>query len=1100
MFNRIHCNWLVVAVCLLFCACGNPAEKRNNTNTPLFELLDAATCGVAFSNTVNETAQQHIFTYQYFYNGAGVATGDLDNDGKPEIFFTANQASSKLFHNKGNLKFDDITSTSGTATTGWCTGVTMVDINADGWLDIYLCRSQNKEASMRTNLLFINQKNLTFKEEAAVYGLADAGYSNHATFFDYDNDGDLDMFLCNHTVVWDFKIEKQYKQNEKKNEFETNKLYRNDNGKFIDATSTAGLQSNAFSLSAIITDMNNDGWQDLYVCNDYTMNDFAYINQKSGTFKEDGFSYFRHTSKFSMGCDAGDVNNDGLMDIVTLDMLPETSKRQKMLSGRTDYDHYYATVKWGYGHQLMRNMLQLNNGNNTYSDIGCLAGIEKTDWSWTALLADFDNDAWNDLYVTNGYLRDFTDMDFINYGAEKVRSAAGKPVDVLGIINMIPSVKLSNYCFRNNANLTFSDNASSWGLSIPSLSNGASYSDLDNDGDLDLVVNNINDNAFVFKNNTNSLEHNFLQVKFKGDIKNPFGIGTTVTVKTDSVTLTKINYASRGYLSSVEPNLHFGLGKTKNIVEINIRWPDGKVQKIVNAKPNQTMEIKYSDATSTGEKEIKPEPLFVQDALQMKLNHQHLENEFIDFKREPLIPHTFSQSGPHISVSDVNGDGAQDFYIGGAAGQAGVLYVQQENGTFKKISAPFTADAACEDLGSLFFDADGDKDIDLYVCSGGSEFDAGSEKYQDRIYMNDGNGNFSKNTKAIPAMNTSSSCAVALDYDNDNDLDLYVGGFITPGSYPVADRSYLLQNNKGTFTDVTVAVCEALLNPGIIYSAVAEDIDNDQISELIIAGEWTPIQVFKCKSGKITLLQNNGLEKSNGWWRKIICADVNNDGVKDIVAGNMGLNSRLTCSADKPVSVFYNDIDSNGTMDALLCYYYSDGKQYPIAGRDEVVDQIRSMRKRYLTYGEFASKTINELLTPDELKFIKTLNAYTFANSVAINKGGGNFSLSALPMAAQFSPVNGLVAEDINGDNKTDLILAGNHYGSEVNIGVYDAGNGCVLVQEASGGWKSLSTTASGWFTANDVKDVQVITQKSSGKKLYLIANNNNQLQVYSKR
>lgn len=1100
MIGRIINYLALVAFCALMYACGNRQEDKIHATSSLFELVDAATSGISFSNTITETAQQNIYTYQYFYNGAGVAVGDLDNDGKPDLFFTANQSSSKLFHNKGNLKFVDITTSSGAGTTGWCTGVTMVDINADGWLDIYVCRSQNKEATMRTNLLFVNQKNLTFKEEAAAYGLADAGYSNHATFFDYDKDGDLDMFLCNHTIVWDFKVEKQYKQNEKKNEYETNKLYRNDGGQFIDVSSMAGVQSNAFSLSALVTDLNNDEWPDIYVCNDYTMNDFAFINQKNGIYKEDGFSYFRHTSNFSMGCDAGDVNNDGFIDIVTLDMLPELSKRQKMLAGKTDYDHYYATVKWGYGHQMMRNMLQLNNGNNTYSDIGCLAGIEKTDWSWTALMADFDNDAWNDLYVTNGYLRDFTDMDFINYGSEKVRSTAGQPVDMLNLINNMPSVKLSNYCYRNNSNLTFSDQTTAWGMSIPSFSNGAAYSDLDLDGDLDLVVNNINDNAFLFKNNTQIVEHNFLKIKFIGDKNNPFGIGAKVTVTTDTVTVTKVNYASRGYLSSVEPNLHFGLGKIKIIKKLKVAWPNGLEQTIENVQPNKTIEVKYTDAILEQEKTSQPSPLMVQDLLQKQLNHRHVENEFIDFKREPLIPHKFSQHGPQISIGDVNGDGAEDFFIGGAAGQAGALYIQQTNGTFNKIAAPFIVDASCEDLGSLFFDADGDKDLDLYVCSGGSEFEIGSEKYLDRLYLNDGNGNFTKNTKALPAMLTSSSCVAALDYDNDNDLDLFVGGFVTPGSYPLAPRSYLLQNNKGTFSDVTVTVCEALVNPGLIYSAVAHDMDNDQKAELIIAGEWMPIQIYKGNGGKLILQQNNGLEKSNGWWRKILIADINNDGHKDIVAGNIGLNSRLTCSADKPASVYYNDIDSNGTTDALLCYYYNDGKQYPIAGRDEIVDQIRSMRKRFLTYGEFASKTIHELLTPAELSNIKSLHANTFANSIALNRGNGTFTLNALPMEAQFSPLNGIVSDDINGDNKTDLLLAGNSFSTDVNIGIYDAGNGCVLIQESKGAWQSMPIAASGWFTPNDAKDVQVLTIKSTGKKIYLVANNNHQLQVFSKK
>lgn len=1093
MFSFIYC-----------CSTKNDDGKTENLSAkkPLFNLLPADKSGIDFNNTLNETATQNIYAYQYFYNGAGVAAGDINNDGLVDVFFAANQGSCKLYINKGDLKFQDITLQSKIATTGWCTGVAMADVNSDGWLDIYVCRSQDTLPANRANLLFINNKDNTFSEQAQQYGINDKGYASQGYFFDFDADNDLDLFICNHPYTWDNKIEKQAIQNATEDPFATDRLYRNDGNKFTDVTKAAGVHSFAFSLSAAIADYNNDGLPDIYVCNDYTMNDFLYINNGNGTFTDKVFDYFKHTSFYSMGSDMGDINNDGLTDLITLDMLPEDNRRQHLNMMRVDYDKYMAGVKWGFGYAYMHNNLQLNQGNNRFAEIGQLAGIEATDWSWTPLLQDFDNDGYLDIYITNGYKRDFTNADFIAYENEQARQQSSRPVSILDLLNKMPSIKISNYLYINNGKewggLTFKNATAQNQMNIPSFSQGAACADLDNDGDMDVLVNNINDKAFVFENTSNTEpENHFVNIVLKGTGKNFNAIGATVKIANASGNQIANNIPMRGFLSTSQSLIHFGLGKNSEAITATIKWPDGKMQQVTDLKIDKTNTINYNpDLVAANEKSETTIKLFSDETKKTKLDFSHIENEYIDFKREPLLPHKYSENGPGVAVADINGDGMEDVFIGNSKIANGKFFIQQKDGTFASSSSLPIVKSKTDDMGCLLFDADNDGDNDLYIVSGGSEYDD-STAYNDHLFLNDGKGHFTENKSSLPIFNSSGSCIVAGDYDADGDLDLFRGGRITPGMFPLAPRSFLLRNDNGKFTDVTPTLAPGLVKPGLVCAALFTDFDNSGSLDLIVTGEWMPLMIFKNEKEKFTnQTELAGLNETNGWWNSIAAADFNNDGLTDYIIGNYGLNTRLRADKQQPASVTYKDFDDNGSLDAIFCNPYPDGKSYPLVGRDEFIDQMRIFKKRLLRYDDYSGKTLSEIFTPDEMKGAQKVYAYNFSSSVLINKGNGKFEINSLPVQAQFAPVYGVITNDFDNDGNMDALLTGNFYGAEVNLARNDAFDGLYLKGDGKGAFTPVSHLQSGFMADKNSKGAAAVFINAQQKYKYIICNNNDKAQI----
>ena len=1089
-----------------------PNEPEVAKSDPLFELISAEHSGISFSNDLKEDLNINIMNYEYYYNGGGVAIGDINNDGLPDIYFSGTNVSNRLYINKGNLVFEDITDKAGVSGgLGFKTGITMVDINGDGFLDIYVCKTGKFDAQNRTNLLYINNGDLTFTEKAAEYGLNDSSYSNSCTFFDYDLDGDLDMYLVNHPI--NFLEANTIRVQQVNNELVrlpyanfdlvSDRLYRNNgNNTFTDVSKQAGIMNNSYGFMMTITDINEDGYPDLYVSNDYIEPDFLYINNGNGTFTENLKAYIRHTSHFGMGVDIADYNNDGLMDIVVLDMIPEDNRRLKQLDNVMKYDRYQMQVKFGYYHQQMRNTLQLNNGNNSFSEIGQLSGISNTDWSWGPLFADFNNDGYKDLFVANGYRRDVTNLDYMKFTVDSINRSGGATVsDINQLLKLIPTEKLQNYIFENNKDLTFKNVSNDWGITEKTWSNGCAYADLDNDGDLDLVINNIDEQAYLYKNLADKkiADNHYLKVKLIGTDKNRNGIGAYVKLKTQAGEQIQYITPSRGFFSSQDITAHFGTGNQKYIEQIKVIWPDGKMQILNNVPTNQLLQIDYKNADQKFERkrERNTEVLFAEVSDKIGLNYTHKENEFVDFKREPLIPHEFSKNGPGIAVGDINGDGMEDVFVGGALGYSGALFIQKSNSTFANIPNPsLEQDKLKEDMGALFFDSDNDGDLDLYVVSGGSESDGESSDYQDRLYINDGKGNFSRAQDALPQILSSGSCVIAADYDKDGDLDLFVGGKIVGGSYPVAPQSYLLQNNNGKFTNVTNALAPGLENAGLVSSAIWSDYDQDGNLDLIVVGEWMPITIFRNVNGRFSKVTNiPALANSDGWWNSIISGDFDNDGDIDYVAGNLGLNSRLKASPDQPASVHYKDFDNNGALDAIICTYMQ-GICYPIAQRDQLLEQLRFLRKRFTRYSTYANATIENVFTPDELNGANKLVAKTFASSYIENLGNGQFKISNLPIEAQFSPVYGMVAEDLNKDGNLDVLLVGNNYSSDVLSGRYDAGNGLVLFGKGNGTFENVSVTKSGFYNPKNAKALARV-RLENGSMAYLISNNNDKLQAF---
>lgn len=1089
------------ALCLLV-SCRAPEKKIT-----LMELLPASKTGIDFTNKLIEDEDLNIITFEYFYNGAGVGVGDINNDGLQDIFFTANMSANKLYLNKGQFKFEDITKQAGIVSTGkWATGVSMIDINQDHLLDIYVCYAgPPADPAQRANELYINNGNNTFTERAKEYGLADTGHSVHAAFFDYDKDGDLDVYmLTNTTDQTGPNVIRPKRLNGKM--INTDRLYRNNgNNTFTNVSTEAGITIEGYGLGVSICDINNDDWPDIYVSNDYLSNDLLYINNHNGTFTDRMALYFKHTSYSAMGNDVADFNNDGLPDVVAVDMLPPDNKRQKMMFGSTNYDRYRSELAYGYTPQFMRNTLQLNVGKDIagqplFSEIGQLAGIEATDWSWSPLFADLDNDGWKDLLITNGYARDITNRDFASYKMhEFMQHGYDESVKkkLLTAISSIEGAHIPIFAFRNKRDLTFSDQSAAWGFTQPSYSTGAAYADLDNDGDLDYITNNIDGPAFVFQNHSDELTANhFLKIKFEGPTGDIQGYGTKVWLYTDSLIQFQENSPYRGYQSSVEQGLHFGLAEVNTIDSICIRWPDGKQQLLKQVQVDNVLTINYSDARSEDiglKQNLAHQPLFKQTK-ERNISYIHHETEYADFKIQPLLPHKFSEEGPGIATGDINGDGLEDFFIGGAYNQSGQFFIQQKNGTF--ISKALTRTKKFEeDIGVLLFDADHDGDNDLYIVSGGNEFATGSPYYRDRLYINDGKGNFNHRKDALPASAASGSCVVAADYDQDGDLDLFTGGRLTPQHYPQAGESSILQNDKGHFTDVTDQVAPGLKNIGMVSAAIWSDVDNDNAIDLIVAGEWMPITIFKNSKGIFRKTEGKwSVPNSTGWWNSIQAGDFDEDGDTDYIAGNLGLNSRYKIYPDKPVSLCTGDFNQDGTQDAILAHYIQ-GVNRPAHPRDDLFLQLVQFKKKYPSYKLYSEATMESLVAGTNTTPV-TLQSEIFQSCYLENNGAEGWKLVPLPLQAQFAPVYGITVNDYDNDGHSDIALSGNSYAPDVLTGRYDAFKGLILKGNGNGQFQPLSVMQSGLRIDGNAKALAELVD-GKGIRLLLAAQNNDTLKVF---
>ena len=1087
---------------LLFFACSQPEEDA------LFTAMPASKTGVRFNNLVRESEEFNVLTYGPFYQGGGVAVGDINNDGLPDIYFTGNMMASKLYLNKGNLKFEDITDQGGVAAAGlWNTGTSMVDVNGDGLLDIYVCRSAAKDPDNRRNLLFINQGDLTFIESAERYGLDDPGYSIQATFFDFDRDGDLDMFLLNHSVqeyAGFSRINRSFKN--RKDKYIGNKLFLNNgDGGFIDVTDETGLITNVlgFGLAATVLDADNDGWLDIYVSNDYTEEDYFYHNQRDGTFKEALRDHFGHVSLFSMGADAGDINNDGLADIITSDMLPVTNYGQKKILGPENYEKYANMLGQGFFPQVMRNMLQLNQGNGYFSEIGQLAGIAATDWSWAVLAADYDNDGWTDILFTNGYMRNYLDMDFLTYLVNRQINQKGKDREgnLMALIEKMPPIKIPNSLFKNNGNLTFIDKATEWGLDKASVSNAAAYADLDNDGDLDLIICQTNEEAVVYRNNGESLNKNsYLKVMLKGDDKNTLGIGAKVSVYSQDEQFHREMIPVRGFQSSVNPELMFGLGDLKQTDSVVVAWPDGRMQSVPKVSVNQTLVLWQKEALETENQREVVAARFMEVSSKLGLDYRHRKSDFLDFKQNRLMPHAISDQGPKVAKGDYNNDGLEDVYITGAAGQAGALYRQLESGDFTPtLQINFDEDSAYHDMDVLFVDVNGDGYLDLYVVSGGSKFPSGSSWYQDRLYMNDGKGGFVRHPSALPMLPESGAAVAASDFDQDGDSDLFIGGRLVPGQYPLSPKSYLLRNKgNGEFEDVTAEFSPGLLHPGMVTDSYFGDFNHDGWEDLVIIGEWMELGIYINAEGESFSRKEEAVPASTaGWWKTLQVADVDNDGDLDIVAGNHGSNHPYRIDDQRAAILLYKDFDNNGAVDPIMWYAISDTLSFAYS-RDELIGQIPSMKKKFSNYETFARAPSADFFTKEQLAGADTLSAATLASAIFINDGEGRFSVQELPKEAQFAPLHAIMIKDINNDGKPDLLTGGNSSVARISVGPSTGNYGMAFLGDGKGSFTLCDPAYSGIRMQGDVRDIIEINNGTGHFLLYSV--NSDSLKVFQMR
>lgn len=1090
------------------------AQSNEKPNQKLFSLLSSDHTGIKFNNLIKDTKKANITLYSNFYGGAGVGVGDLNNDGLQDIYFAGNLVGDKLYLNKGGLKFEDITVKAGINWDGgWSSGVLMGDVNKDGHTDIYVTRElYDDNPLLRANKLYINKGNLKFVDEASAYGVADTARTRHASFIDYDKDGDLDLLLLNQPPnPGDYS---PYYGTELIQPKYGIKLMQNIGSTFIDITEKAGLKRTGFPNSVTASDLNGDGWTDLFISNDFWIEDWMFLNNGDGTFTEKIHQNVNHISFSSMGVDAGDINNDGMLDLIVVDMVAEDNYRIKANMSGMNPDAFWKVVNDGGHHQYMFNMLHYNTGNAQFSDIAQLAGVASTDWSWSSLFADFDNDGWKDLFITNGLMRDIRNKDAHKTFAHTVESSLAEYlkthpnppadlsiwdiIDLEKTLSVTPSVKLKNYIFKNNGDLTFTKKMDDWGMTEKSFSNGASYADLDNDGDLDLIVSNINDIASIYQNNSNRHNH-YLRIEAINDDKRTTVMGTKIWLETNAGNQFFEITGVRGMYSTSENLAHFGTGSETLIKKLRIHWPDGYEQILENINADQVLKLKHSEASLiTFTPEISA-PVFVEMPSACGIDFTHKENVFDDYKIQVLLPHKMSNMGPFSAVGDVNGDKLDDVFIGGAAAQPGALYVQNPGGEFElKANDAFTKDKVHEDMGSAFFDADGDGDQDLYVVSGGNEFMAGSKSYQDRLYLNDGTGVFDKAVDALPTLNFSGSKVRPYDYDQDGDMDLLVTGRHMVWSYPLPASSVLLKNDKGKFMDITSVIAKDLKDIGMVNDAVWTDIDNDGKHDILLSGEWMPIVALINKGDHFE--RKNDIKAFNenvGWWFSIKSADMDGDGDQDIIAGNLGKNYKYKATAKEPFEVYYYDFDDNGYKDVVLTYY-NFGEKYPLRGRQCSSQQIPMLAEKFPTYNKFASSNVDQIFGESKLKNALHYAATNFASTYFENKGNGQFEAYSLPVEAQFSAINDIIIRDIDHDGDQDLITAGNLFSSEVETARNDAGYGLCLLNHGKGHFTPIPKSKSGLYLPYDVKSLSVL--KAGEKELMVVGCNNSGVKVVEMR
>ena len=1093
---------------LLMIACTKQAGNH------LFTLMPSSITHADFINKLDYDTQLkkkfNIYTFRNFYNGGGVALGDINNDGLIDIFMTSNMGTNKLYLNKGNFEFEDISEKAGIEGKGWSNGVSFADVNGDGMLDIYVCKSGNEEGVPKHNELYINNGDLTFTEKAKEYGIDEPyGNSTEGVFFDYDKDGDLDLFLLKNypKAIGSFNL----KDNQRlvRDSIGGEKLFRNDGNKFTDVSEKAGIYGSAigFGMGVSVGDINQDGWMDIYVSNDFFERDYVYINNHDGTFKESLVDMMKSIPISSMGSDMADLNNDHYPEIFATDMLPEHNDRLKTKTTFDDWANYKSGVDNGYHNQFTRNMLQLNNADGTFSEIGRMAGVSATDWSWGGLIMDLDNDGLKDIFVANGIYKDLTDQDYIQYFSNRdmVRTiVTGNNVNYKALIDAIPSVKIPSYAFKNKGNYKFENMAAVWGLGDPGFSNGAAYGDLDNDGDLDLVVNNVNMPMSIYRNESNHQlpDNHYLKIILKGEGKNTAAIGAKVTVRNNGKFVYLEQMPMRGYLSTSDPRPNLGLGPLTMVDSLIVEWPDDRTTVLTNVKTDKTLTLFQKDALKVPVHIVDPshsENLYFKDiSKEQRIDFVHKEDDFNDFEREPLLFQMMSTEGPRMCTGDVNGDGLDDVYICGAKGQAGALMLQSKDGTFFPVDKPlFEEDKISEEVDCAMFDADGDGDLDLYIACGGNEFPSSSSALSDRFYINNGKGNFTKSAQILPAGKyESTSCVRPADYDKDGVMELFVGIRLKPFEYGVPCNGYILKyNGKGNFTNITAQVAPELRNMGMIRDMTWADVDGDGDLDMIIAGDWMSLRVFINDNGKFKEKKDAfGSEKTEGWWNCITTGDFNGDGYIDFIAGNHGLNSRFKATPEKPVSMYVSDFDLNGTVEQVICTYDGD-ISYPLALKHDLTRQIPELEKKYPSYSMYKDAKITDIFTPEQLKNSIRLDANLLETSLFINDGTGHFTRKPLPLEVQFSTVYAAATGDYNHDGNQDVLLGGNLYNVKPEVGRYDASYGSLLLGNGHGSFNYIPAKFSGFHLDGEIRDFKEVT--TSKGKIILVARSNDSLQVF---
>jgi enediyne biosynthesis protein E4 len=1083
--------------------CSSESDKITNDQlkNKLLRSIPSSQSNITFNNLITETQQLNYIAYDGVYQGAGVAVGDINNDGLPDIYFVGNMVPNKLYLNKGNLVFEDITESSGAdVSDGWCTGVNIIDVNGDGWNDIYICRYLLEDPNLCRNMLLINNGDNTFTDETEKYKVGDTGFSVMATFFDFDNDGDLDLYVVNQPPS--FRNSRQALHGKIDYRY-TDRLYENiENKYFEDITEKAGITNYAYGLSACAFDYDHDGYTDLYIANDYEEGDLLYRNNGDGTFSNTILEATRHVPNFSMGADVADINNDGWPDLFVADMVAQDNKRIKTNMSGMDLPKFYGLVGRGNQYQYMYNALQLNQGNGFFSEIAQLAGVSNTDWSWAALFMDLDHDGFRDLLVTNGMRRDMRDNDY-NKRLQQIveqKSAEAKAagtrlqLDYVSLVDMAPKTGIANYFFQNQGDLTFKNLASDWGVAQKMVSYGAAYADLDGDGDLDLVLNNMDTIANIFENTINEHRKNhYLRVRLKGPKSNMYGLGSRLRIyygdEIQSEELTNV----RGYMSASEPIAHFGFKNISVIDKLEIIWPDNKTTTLLNVKSDQLLEVDYRTQATNQDIDYRVKPTYFEAAPTHFAGFEHKENLFIDYQREILLPHMMSALGPKIAVADMDGDGLEDLIVGGAKGFPAVQMMQQTDGSFTARLFPWMQDAAFEDLGLHFFDANGNGHLDLYVVSGGNEAPAGSSFYQDRLYLNNGHGVFQKSTEALPGITISGSCAISADINGDGQLDLFVGGRQYPGRWPSPVSSLILTNQNGKFRDVTAEVAPELLELGMVTDARWHDFNNDGYPDLIVVGEWMPITVFINEKGKLRKLDIPELKNTRGWWNCIELADIDGDGNMDLIAGNLGTNIKYKTSTKEPFQVFADDFDDNGTFDIYLGYY-QDGVCYPVRGRECSSQQMPFVKSKFPNYNKFSEATIYEVLGA-KAETALNLKADIFESVVIKNLGNFSFEMVKLPIEAQFSTVQAVHSGDFNNDGFIDLLICGNFFEREVETTRSDASVGLLLLGDGKFNFEPIAPYESGFYAKYNARDMRAL--QINNKKSFVIANNSGPLDVF---